>query len=337
MDSRRSPTPDQEQALDLFRSAGTFLLVGHAKPDGDCLGAQAALGRGLTLLGKKVAIMNPDPPPAELAYLARECPFGAYAAGPLPEHEVAVFLDFNELARTGPMAGPLSSHSAKKLVIDHHPHHGIPFWDAAFVDVTASATGLLVWRILRALGGPVDSVVAAGVFTSIVTDTGWFRYSNTNAETLEVSAELLRAGVDPSAVYSAIYQQRPASEPRAIATLLGRVEYRGEGRIAVVEHPFGDPPADALADNDPVLDILRSVAAVEVVLYLREIERDVCKLSARSKTNYDVNALARRFGGGGHVKAAGATIRGRLGDVKERLIAAALEALEPRTVSAGRR
>jgi phosphoesterase RecJ-like protein len=336
MDSRRNPTPEQAAALGLVREGRSFLLVGHSKPDGDCIGAQAALARGLALLGKRATIVNPDPPPPEFGYLARECAYRAYGTGPLPEHDVAVFLDFNELSRTGAMEAPLAAYASKKLVVDHHPHHGTPFWDAAFVDVTAAATGLLVWRMLRVLGGPIDRVVATGTFTSIVTDTGWFRDSNTDAETLEVAAELVRAGVEPAVIYAAIYQQRPASEPRAISTLLGRVEYCADGRIAIVDHPLGDPPADALADNDPVLDILRSVARVEVVLYLREVERDVCKLSARSKTTYDVNALARRFGGGGHVKAAGATIRGRLAEVKARLIAAALEGLEPRPVGAGR-
>ncbi len=328
MNPRRTSDLDDERAVALVREAGSFLLVGHVRPDGDCLGGQAALCRGLQLLGKRVSILNPDPPAAEFDYLARECSYGVYSGGPLPEHEVCVLLDFNELSRTGPLERPLSEHPSRKLLIDHHPYHGVPFWAAAFVDVSASATGLLVWRMLRKLDVPMDAVVAAGVFTSIVTDTGWFRYSNTDVETFAVAAELARSGIQPAALFATLYQRRPASEPRAIASLLGRLEYFGDGRIAVVDHPLGDP-ADALDSSDAVLDILRSVGSVEVVIYLREVEPKLCKLSARSKTDYDVNELARRFGGGGHVKAAGATIRGALPDVKKRVVAAALEALEP--------
>jgi phosphoesterase RecJ-like protein len=96
----------------------------------------------------------------------------------------------------------------------------------------------------------------------------------------------------------------------------------------VTVQPLGNGGAPVLDDGDPVLDILRAVEQVEVVLYLRETEPGSCKLSARSKTAFDVNRLARRFGGGGHVKAAGATIRGSLSDAREQIVAAAVEMLE---------
>jgi phosphoesterase RecJ-like protein len=109
--------------------------------------------------------------------------------------------------------------------------------------------------------------------------------------------------------------------------VLARHEYFLDGRLVVVDQPLVVNGQSGLDDGDPVLDILRGVECVEVVLYLRETEPGTCKLSARSKTGFDVNALARRFGGGGHVKAAGATIAGRLADVRARVVAAAQEAL----------
>ena len=123
------------------------------------------------------------------------------------------------------------------------------------------------------------------------------------------------------------HQRRSAEEPRALGAVLGRLEYLAGGRLAVAHQPLGNEGAPSLEDGDPLLDILRSVAGVEVVLYLRETEPGVCKLSARSKSAFDVNALARRFGGGGHVKASGATIPGRLDDVRARVTAAAVEML----------
>jgi phosphoesterase RecJ-like protein len=316
---------EQERALELLRTSQRFLLVGHVRPDGDCLGGQAALKRGLELCGKEVRILNADPPAATFDYLARRTAFGVYTGGELPPHDVVALLDFNELSRTGPLAGAIERQPSKKLVIDHHPYAGTPWWDASFVDVAASATGVLVWRILRALGGPVDAVVAEAVFTSLVTDTGWFRYSNTDAETLALAAELIQVGAEPALLYGALFQRRPAGEPRALAAVLSRLEYHAGGRLAVVEQPLGNGGAPSLEDGDPVLDLLRAVELVEVVLYLRETEPGSCKLSARSKTSFDVNQLARRFGGGGHVKAAGATIPGALSDVRARIVAAALE------------
>ncbi len=335
---------EQERALALLRAGQSFLLVGHVRPDGDCLGSQGALARGLQALGKRVAILNADPPEPAFDYLTRELPYGVYAGGALPEHDVVALLDFNELSRTGPMSAALASAPSKKLVIDHHPYAGRPWWDACFVDVSASATGLLVWRILAALGAPPDALVARAVFTSLVTDTGWFRYSNTDAETLALASELVTLGAQPSALYGQLFQRRPAGEPRALAAVLARLEYFAGGRLAVVHQPLGNGGAPGLDDGDPVLDLLRAVGSVEVVLYLRETESGSCKLSARSKTSFDVNQLARRFGGGGHVKAAGATIAGPLPEVRARLIAAALELLgqaggqeSGRTMGAGAR
>ena len=300
------------------------MLVGHVRPDGDCIGAQGALARGLESLGKQVTIVNPDDPGPMFAYLYDECPFHVFD-GELPPHEVVVLLDFNELSRCGRMADLIARSSSKKLVIDHHPPTGKEWWDEAYLDMTASATGLLVWRALNELGAEIDETAAAGVFTSIVTDTGWFRYSNTDVETMEVATRILRRGVDPTRIFTSIYQNNPQTEPRAIATLLGRAEYFGDGRLAIVDHPLDAGDANELLNSDAVLDILRSVGSVEVVLYIRELEDGICKLSARSKTDYDVNVLARKFGGGGHAKASGATIEGTISDVRERLIEAALE------------
>ena len=323
----RALDPEQEEALDLFRSCSRFLLVGHVRPDGDCIGGEAALARGLTLAGKEAVILNPDPPEAIFDYLVEHVPFRAYSGGALPDHDVCVLLDFNELSRCGDMADPIARAPSKKVVIDHHPHQGKPWWDARFVDVSASATGLLVHRILELLGIEIDRVAATAIFTSLVTDTGWFRYSNTDAETLALAARLVQRGVKPSELFRALFQRRPPDEPLALAGVLSRLEYFAAGRLAVVDQPLSGV-AHVLEDGDPLLDILRSVGPVEVVLYLREVEPGKVKLSARSKSAFDVNALARRFGGGGHVKAAGATIDGPLAEVKKRLVAAALEALD---------
>lgn len=316
-------TPAQLSALELVREGRRFLLTGHVRPDGDCLGAQAALASLLNLLGKEVWIINPDPIEPQFDYLARDFVYGSYSGGDLPRHDVTVLLDCSELSRCGRLADALGGGASRKLVVDHHIHHGSPWWDEAYVDSTASATGLLVHRMARDLGIELDLPACTGVFTSIVTDTGWFKYSNTDAETLSVAAELVARGVDPDQLYRAIYQRKRRSHPAETAKVLETAEYYQDGRLVVVSMPReGDRAAPAL-DGDDVLDLLRSVGTVEVVLSLRELESGEVKLSARSKTDFDVNALAREFGGGGHRKASGATIEGDIEDVKTRLVAAA--------------
>jgi phosphoesterase RecJ-like protein len=322
------PTPAQAAALVVLRSSQRILLTGHERPDGDCIGAQAALSRILAQLGHEVTILNPDPPEPQYEYLSSACAYGVDDGGALPAHDLLVLLDCAELSRTGSLAERFAAAPSRKMVLDHHVLPAEPWWDVAFHDVTASSTGLLVHRIARALSVELDAIAASGIFTSMVTDTGWFKYSNTDAETLAVAAELVHMGVAPHELFSAIYQRRDAAHPRAVAGVLERVAYHANGRLAVADLPLGPEGKPVQLDTEDVLDLLRSVRAVEVVLLVREIERGVCKLSARSKSTYDVNALARRFGGGGHVKASGATIRGALGDVRARLVAAAEEGFD---------
>jgi len=319
----RLQDPALLRVLDLLRRGRRFLICGHSRPDGDCIGAQAALSRTLSLLGKEAEIVNPDPVDARFAYLSSECTFQSFR-GSLPDHDVAVMLDFCEIGRTGPMAVPLARAPSKKLVVDHHLHHGAVWWDEALIDPTASATGVLVYRLAKALGVGLDPLAARGVFTSIVTDTGWFKYSNTDAETLRVASEMVALGVDPNGIYSALHQTRPRIHPLFVGRLLSRAEFLAEDRLAVVDLPRSEGLSNEDLDSDEVLDILRSVASVEVVLYLRELADGTCKLSARSKGAYDVNALARRFGGGGHRKASGATLPGPLAEVRPAVVAATL-------------
>jgi phosphoesterase RecJ-like protein len=329
VESRPAPTPqaalEREQALELLARGRRFVLSGHQHPDGDCLGAQAALASLLVDQGREVWIYNPDPPEKRYAYLGEKVPQRAYTGGGLPVHDVCVLLDFSELSRTGELAPVLQANPSKKLVVDHHIHHGTPWWDACYVDATASATGLLVRRIARELSWKLDRAAAQGVFTSLVTDTGWFKYSNTDAETLAVAAEMLGLGVEPARMFDQLYQQRSQHHPAYLGRLLARAEYLADGRLVVVDQPLSESVDPNLVDSDELLDILRSVGSVEVVLFLREIQSGSCKLSARSKSAYDVNALARSFGGGGHKKASGATIPGTLADVRARVLAAALE------------
>ncbi len=326
MHASTTPLLDDAQsgALELVRASQRFVLCGHMRPDGDCLGAQAALSRVLASLGKDVWIINPDPPEARFDYLAREVRYRTWSGGELPVHDVCVMLDFCEPQRLGALEQPLFSAPSKKLVVDHHVHHGVPFWNAAFVDVRAAATGLLVRRMARGLGVELDRVAAHGVFTSLVTDTGWFKYSNTDAETLAVAAEMVELGVEPHQVYSALYQRRTREHPLHVGQLLARAEYLQDGKLVVVGWKREEVVDTDVVDTDEVLDILRSVRSVEVVLFLRELKTGQVKVSARSKTDYDVQALLRELGGGGHRKAAGATVAGTLDAVRSRVVELAL-------------
>src|SRR5258706_1033485 len=261
-DSRPVPTPqlalERERALELLARGRRFVLSGHQRPDGDCLGAQAALASLLVDQGREVWIYNPDPPEKRYAYLSEKVPLRAFTGAELHVHEVTVLLDFSELSGTGELAPVLQAQPSKKLVVDHHIHHGPPWWDACYVDVAASATGLLVRRFARELGWKLDRAAAQGVFTSLVTDTGWFKYSNTDAETLATASEMLALGVDPARVFDALYQQRSRQHPACLGRLLARAEYFADGRLVLVDQPLAEKINPDLVDTDKLLDILLS-------------------------------------------------------------------------------
>ena len=317
-------TEADQAALDLIQSSQRFLLTGHVRPDGDCIGAQAALYGLLLSLGKEVRIVNSHQPESQFDYLSEEIPFEADDGGALPDHDVAVLLDCSELSRTQELEPRLRSASSKKLVIDHHILPDRPWWDAAFVDTSASATGLLVYRIAQHLGVELSTVGRMGVFTSLVSDTGWFKYSNTDGETLRVAGEIVGNDLQVEKIFGAIYQRKPADHPQAVSQALSGLEYHAQGRLATLCVPLLPDGRAPELDSEDALDLVRSVEQVDVVLFLRAMPSGLCKLSARSKGAFDVNRLARGFGGGGHAKASGATLSMELEEAKAQLVAAAI-------------
>ena len=178
--------------LDLVASRRSFLLTGHEHPDGDCLGSQIAFYHLLRSLGKEVQIINPDPLSKSLDFLSEHTPTGVYRAGDeLPEVDVVCLLDCAYLGRTGSMAEPIAKRIDESgtilAVIDHHIGSENGDGTVCFVDSEASATGALVHELFSLLGVAIDPIAAQGVFLSLVSDTGWFRYSNTDHRVLSIA------------------------------------------------------------------------------------------------------------------------------------------------------
>jgi phosphoesterase RecJ-like protein len=303
-------SPDLD-ILTLIREKHSFLLSGHEHPDGDCLGAQVALHHLLEALGKRSVIYNPDPLTRQHEFLVRSTPFSAHATGKTPPaHEAVILLDCCELSRLGALGDVLARTKPLIAVIDHHvgSEHG----DGAinFVDANAPATGALVYELYKRLGQPIGKTAAEGVLLSLVSDTGWFRYSNTDANVLRIAAELVEQGVDASALFDKLFRRNHPDSPALLAEALSRHAYRLGGRLvcATIDRGTMDRASRAGFDTDQVLEPLRSVAGVEVVALCKERFDGGWKLSLRASGGVDVQAIAKQLGGGGHKKAAGATV-----------------------------
>jgi phosphoesterase RecJ-like protein len=301
----------EKAIIDLIGAKQSFLLSGHERPDGDCLGAETALYHLLAALGKDARILNPDPLSATFEFLSRHTPFHSYARGQeLPSFDVAVLLDCANLSRLDALGERIRQSGTMVAVIDHHvgSEHG----DGAvcLVDRHAPSTGALVYRLFLRLAVPIPQPAAEGIFLSIVSDTGWFRYSNTDERALSIAAEMVRLGVEPSKLYDRINRQHHIDSVRLMQEVLGthRFEFGGKYAYACIDRVAMAEANRIDFDTDAVLEPLRSVAGIEVVALFKERFDGAVKLSLRASGDIDVAAIAASCGGGGHVKAAGATL-----------------------------
>ena len=316
--------------LDFLRRKQRFLLTGHENPDGDCLGAQTALYHLLRALGQEVAIVNPDPVGKSFDFLLRHTPFQhARAEEPLPGFDAVVLLDCCQLSRVGVLGQRLAQQRPTIAVIDHHVGSEQGDGTICYVDAKAAATGALVRRLYRELGVPLGAAAAEGVFLSLVADTGWFRYSNADAEVFAMAGELVASGVDGSRIFDAMYRRNHPDSAALLADMLGRHRLRLGGKLAIacLDKALMERAGRADFDTDAVLDPLRSIDGVEVVALLKERFDGAVMCSLRARGDVDVQAIVAAFGGGGHKKAAGATMKMPLAAAETAIEAAVQQAV----------
>jgi phosphoesterase RecJ-like protein len=315
------------ELLKAIGDAQSVALITHVNPDGDGLGAQAALAEALEGLGKKVALWNQDRPGARYAFLKLE---GRYQE-PAP-CDLALVLDTSVKSRIGTAAEHLGKAKAVG-VIDHHAGSE-PFGSMNWVEPTAASTGSMVAELLPGLGVKLTPGIAGAIYAALAHDTGCFRYSNASPESFALAAELKKAGADSAAINVELFESRPASAVKLWAAALGTLEIGNGGLSAMVTVPrsmleaCGAGPEDA----DGIVEAARGIEGVEVSAMLREDPKGV-KLSTRSKRWLDVNALCAKFGGGGHHRASGATMKMGLAEAKAAVAEALASALHERAAA----
>jgi phosphoesterase RecJ-like protein len=236
-------------------------------------------------------------------------------------------LDISDLKRLGILAESVRKLAVPRLVIDHHVPSDDPAGDVIFTDTSACATGELVYDLARVLGLEITPAIARALYTAILTDTGSFRFSNTSPRCLAIAAELLAHGVDPEEMYQRVYANAPLGRVRVLAEALGSLEVDAAHGLAWLSLASGAVERHDVKseDLDGIVEHARSVAGTKMALFFRDLGHGKVKVSFRSTGDVDVNRFARGFGGGGHAKAAGAMVPGRLDEVREKVVAAARE------------
>ncbi len=301
-----------------------FCLTTHVHPDGDGLGSLLALGETLKNQGKEVVLFVDDEIPPQY----RRLPGieGVLSEIPKDGFEALVLLDCAEPSRIG----RLKSHlvGAKMVIIDHHSSSD-EAGDVNILDPQAPATGLILFRMFRALSWPITPSIATNLYTALLTDTGCFCFQQTNEEAFRMAAELVAAGASPAKVAEDLFEHYPLRRFKLLARALDALELHFGGRLGLVvltPEVFQETGAQG-SDTESFANMIRSIDTVELAVLIREVTPGQVAVSLRSQ-RINVARLAERFGGGGHAQAAGFKKRARADEVRAALLEAARELME---------
>ena len=315
-------------------SAKRVLISTHALPDGDGLGAEAALFHYLKRARKACRVYNPDPLPKRYRFLD---PKGQILLGPSEVElwdtcDLWVIVDTNDPRRLGRLWGELSLRAKKIVFLDHHPENvgpgGVPQVTypphATLVsDVESSSIGELLYHVFDELQlAKINRDVGLGLYVSVMTDTNSFRYSRTTPLAHHIAGEMIELGVNPEDVYQAIYSSKEISHLQLLGGMLQNVKVSAQGRIAWLEVDLERrKKAQASADDtQSFLSFLLLLRDAEVVCLFREEEDGQVRVSMKSKGRFVINRVAMELGGGGHEYAAGVAISSPLDKTVEAVV-----------------
>lgn len=310
-----------------------ILLTTHENPDGDGVGAAIALAAHLKAAGQQARIVVTPALPENLRFLDPEGwveafdPEGAHrnlAAWP----DAWLLIDASEPHRMGPLFAAFEVTKADRACLDHHLKDAPKGFDAEFTDPTASASTELVYDFVRPrLGGDLPPVMAQALYAGLVSDTGNFRHSNSTPKVHHAAADLIAQGIHPARTFNALYQTATPAKLRLFGRAMGGLQLRDGGRFAYVSVTAADLAACGAThdDLDELVEEPRKLKGVEVAALFSEAADGRAKVSLRSRERVDVNAVCRKFGGGGHRLASGAKVAQPLGAFIAGVEAAVLE------------
>lgn len=299
------------------------VVIGHSRPDGDCIGSQVGLARILRASGREVICANPDPVPRRLSYLVSD------ETVVLPDELkgddwTAVLVDCADLSRIGRKLGERFPRPAAN--IDHHlsNNHGAV---ENLVDDTAAATAEIIAGIAFDLGLVLDPVAAKALYAGILTDTGQFRFASTSRRVFQVASRLLDSGADPAEAGHEIYSRESFGRMRLLQRFLGSLKMECDGRVCIGFLPAGvfDETGTSGEDTEGLVDYTRAIDGVDIGVLLEE-RPGMTKGSLRSKDPvFRLDQVAASFSGGGHACAAGINHKEPIAEVYPKLMAALRE------------
>ncbi len=319
-----------ERIRQLMDSSGRVYLSTHVNPDGDAIGSVMALAGYLSGRGKPYRVVLQSLVPESYRFLDPECIIESYPDFP-PSGEgpgagdLVIFLDVGRFDRVGLVEPFLVRNTAKKVIIDHHRPETVTA-DYVVINPESESTGTLVYDLITYLDpGAIDQRIAVAVLTALVTDTGYFRYSNTTSLTHRIAASLYDHGARVGAIRRELETGQPFCRQKLLGMALSNIRRGAGGRItfAHITTRMFERTGARREHTDGIIDHVRIVQGSLVAALIIQEGPELFKVSFRTGENVPANEIAGILGGGGHPRAAGATLSGSLETVTSLMIQAA--------------
>lgn len=316
-----------DEIICCLNNASDILVTSHTAPDGDAVGSLLAMGLALAAMGKRVVLYNESPIPAVYRFLPGSERI-VQEVDP-SRFDTAVVLDCSDLARVGKIRDAVKRMSLV-VNIDHHITNA-EFGTCQLVETNACATTEIVYRLITAMKVPIDQDIATCIYTGILTDTGSFRFSNTNQAAFDISHRMISIGVNPFHVAQHVYGTYSLGRIKLLNLALDSIEISPNRRISLmsVTQNMLRETGTQMEDADGLINYAKRIQDVRVAVMIQEMpqENGVSRnhsrqyhVSLRSDGTIDVAAIATRFGGGGHANAAGFSVVSTLSELKANLM-----------------
>lgn len=301
--------------------ADRILLSTHENPDGDGLGSACAIYYYLNDIGKDCRLVQSSELPLQYEFLSRSNEIETYSP---EEHDkwmknvdLALIFDVGDFSRLRDVGKVLSKNQTTAINIDHHPDQKNKNFSYDYIDINAAATGEMVYDFFITNNIEITKIMAQGIYTAVMTDTGSFRYSNTSQKSHQIAIESINRGVNVSKIYQDLYENKSPGQVALLAQILNNLNYDFNGELAwfTVTKKMLDETGAVKKDVDGFTDYVRAIRGVEVAVMVFEYEFENCRINLRSKGKYVINNIAKSLGGGGHKFAAGASSKKSLNEV----------------------
>lgn len=299
-------------------SIQNFGITCHTSPDGDALGSVLALTQGLRKLGKDAYILSKDKLPDNFSFLPFSNELNEAQSVPKKDTDCVIVLDCGNIDR---ISADLEDYNGKIINIDHHLSND-RYGDINYIDTNAAGTVEIIYDLLNQLNVKLDSDISKCLYCGLVTDTGSFRHSNTTSKTHNIASNLLSKNIEHSSIHSSIFDNKSIEKLKLTGAVLSSMSSMLEGKLIVIEitEELAQNYNCSIDDTSDIISFGMQIKNVEATVLFRETSVGT-KVSLRSRNTLDVRNIAEAFGGGGHIRASGITLKNiSLKDAKKMIL-----------------